>query len=235
VLHHVFARADAGVGSFFNDFQVSPDGATVFIADINVFGNRPALVVFDVATRTARRLLQGDASVKEQEWLIRAPGRDMLILGGLLTLRPAVDSIALDARGEWLYYGPMAHTSLFRIRTADLLDRTLSAPELAKRVEKYGDKPLSDGLSMDAEDNVYVTDVEHRGIARIAPDRTLHTLIKDDRVRWADGLSFGPDGWLYVADSAIQDHLFKSKSYIREHAPYFLWRFKPGPSGTPGQ
>ena len=235
LLHHVFSRADAGIGSFFNDFQVSPDGATVYIADIDIFGKHPALVVFDVATRTARRLLENDPSVKEQDWLIRAPGRDMLILGGLLTLRPAVDSIALDGRGEWLYYGPMAHTSLFRVRTADLLDRGLSRADLARRVETYADKPLTDGLSMDNDDNVYATDVEHRGIAVIAPDRTLKTLIKDDRVRWADGLSFGPDGWLYIADSAIQDHLFKSKGYIREHAPYFLWRFKPGPSGTPGQ
>jgi sugar lactone lactonase YvrE len=235
LLRHEFPSDDAGIGSFFNDFQVSPDGNTVYIADINVFGKRPAIVVFDVPTRTSRRLLQGHSSVKEQDWLIRAPGRDMLILGGLMALRPAVDSIALDHAGEWLYYGPMSHESLFRVRTADLLDRNLTAEQLGTRVELYAAKPQSDGLSMDDAGNIYLTDVEHRGVAVLGTDRKLQTLIKDPRIRWADGLSFGPDGWLYIADSAIQDQLFKSKATIRKNSPYFLWRFKPGPVGTPGQ
>src|SRR5262249_55421512 len=150
-------------------------------------------------------------------------------------LRPGVDSIALDARGEWLYYGPMTHESLFRVRTADLRDPALSQAQLGAKVEKYADKPLSDGMSMDDADDVYVTDVEHRGIAVIPPDRSLRTLVKDDRIRWADGLSWGPDGWLYFTDSAIQDQLLKMPSYVRAHAPYFLWRVKPGGTGTPGQ
>lgn len=235
LLRHEFPSDAAGIGSFFNDFQVSPDGNTVYIADINIFGKRPAIVVFDVATRASRRLLQGHASVKEQSWLIRAPGRDMLILGGLMALRPAVDSIALDHAGEWLYYGPMCHENLFRVRTADLLDRNLTAEQLGSKVEVYAAKPQSDGLSMDDDGNVYITDVEHRGVAVIGSDRKLQTLVKDPRIRWADGLSFGPDGWLYIADSAIQDQLFKSKATIRKNSPYFIWRFKPGAVGTPGQ
>lgn len=235
IVHHEFVRADAGLGSFFNDFQVSPDGETVYIADCNIFGKHPALVVFDVGTRTARRVLEGSASVKEQEWLIRAPGRDMLLLRGLLALRPGVDSIALDAPGEWLYYGPMAHEKLFRVRTIGLRDRQLSTRQLAERVEAYADKPLSDGMTIDDAGTLYVTDVEHRGIATIGPDRALRTLVKDERIRWADGLSWGPDGWLYLSDSAIQDQLFKSQGFIRDHAPYFLWRLKPGAVGRPGQ
>ncbi|MEO8504636.1 MAG: L-dopachrome tautomerase-related protein [Acidobacteriota bacterium] len=235
LLRHEFSSADAGIGSFFNDFQVSPDGRTVYIADINIFGKRPALVVFDVATGSARRLLQGQPSVTAGDWLIRAPGRDMLLLGGLLALRPGLDSIALDANGEWLYYGAMCNENLFRIKTRDLLDQGLTAEQLGQRVELYAAKPQTDGLSMDLDGNVYLTDPEHRGVAVLGTDRKLSTLIKDPRIRWADGLSFGPEGWLYIADSAIQDHLFKSKAYIRAHAPYFLWRVKPGPAGTPGQ
>jgi len=37
----------------------------------------------------------------------------------------------------------------------------------------------------------------------LAPDRTLRTLGKDPKLRWPDGLSFGPDGWLYVSCSAL--------------------------------
>jgi sugar lactone lactonase YvrE len=235
VLHHEFSRGDAGIGSFFNDLEVSPDGSTVYIADCNIFGRHPAIVVFDVKTETTRRLLEGHPSVQPQDWLIRAPGRDMIVLRGLLALRPGVDSIALDARGEWLYYGPMSHDSLFRVRTADLRDPALSQAQLAARVERYSDKPLSDGMSMDDAGNVYVTDVEHRGIAEVSADRALHTLVKDDRIRWADGLSWGPDGWLYFTDSAIQDQLLELPSHIRSRAPYFIWRVRPGTIGTPGQ
>jgi hypothetical protein len=63
----------------------------------------------------------------------------------------------------------------------------------------------------------------------------LTTLIKDPRLRWPDGLSFGPDHWLYVSDSALQDVMFKSKKYIRSKAPYYIFRFKPGPRGIAGQ
>ena len=90
-----------------------------------------------------------------------------------------------------------------RIRTRDLLDESLSPAELGNRVEKIGQKPLSDGLSADVENNIYITDVEHCGIARMAPDGTLQTLIKDKRVLWADGLSFGPDNYIYLTDSNI--------------------------------
>ena len=154
---------------------------------------------------------------------------------GLFVVKPAVDSIALDRDGRWLYYGPMAHESMFRVRTKDLNDRSLTPQELGQKVEIFGPKPLSDGLSMDLENNIYITDVEHGAILKLGPDKNLKTLIKDSRLRWPDGLSFGPENWLYVSDSALQDVMFKSKRYIRSKAPYFIFKFKPGPRGIAGQ
>ena len=49
------------------------------------------------------------------------------------------------------------------------------------------------------------------------------------------GFSFGPDGWLYVTCSSLQHVLFISKDHMRAHAPYQIFRFKPGPQGVPGQ
>ena len=70
---------------------------------------------------------------------------------------------------------------------------------------------------------------------RVGPNRTLETLIRTPRIRWADALSFGPDGWLYIADSAIPDQVLRSKRHIREAGPYFIYRFRPGVEGVPGQ
>jgi sugar lactone lactonase YvrE len=102
-----------------------------------------------------------------------------------------------------------------------------------------GQKPLSDGMSADFANNIYITDVEHHGIARMAPDGTLQTLIKDKRVLWADGISFGPDDYVYFTDSELPHILTDFMTpppieQIIENAPYHIFRFKSDISGVPG-
>ncbi len=223
----------AGFPSMLNDFQVAPDGNTIFIAETSPILQRPALIVYDVAQRRSRRLLDGHASVATGDYVIQAPGRDMVIYG-LATLRIAVDSIALDQRGEWLYYGPVTGDRLFRIRARDLTDPSLTPEALAARVEDFAAKTLSDGLTMDAQDNIYLSDMEHSAVLRLGQDRQLTTLIKDPRLRWPDGFSFGPDGWLYVTASSLQNVLFVPAAEMRAHAPYQIFRFRPGVAGQPG-
>jgi sugar lactone lactonase YvrE len=117
---------------------------------------------------------------------------------------------------------------MFRIATADLRNPALSAELLAGRVQDYGPKTMSDGLSSDDADNVYVTDPEHSAVLILKPDRTLATLVKDAKLRWPDGLSFGPAGWLYVTCSSLQHVLFVAPGHQAAHAPYHVFRFKPG-------
>ena len=235
VKRYDFPSEIAGFGSFLNDLQIDPAGQKIYIADTSTLAKKPAIIIYDTEQNTARRVLENHPSVVEQDWIINAGGHKMVLGWGLFVVKPAVDSIALDRNGEWLYYGPMAHESMFRVRTKDLNNRSLSSEELGSKVEKFGPKPLSDGLSMDLADNIYITDVEHGAILKLGSDRKLATLIKDARLRWPDGLSFGPDNWLYISDSALQDVMFKSKKYIRSKAPYYIFKFKPGPSGIAGQ
>ena len=157
-----------------------------------------------------------------------------MVLFGFYTLRIGVDSITLDDRGEWLYYGPFSGDRLYRVATRDLNDASLSAGALAAKVEDFAAKTISDGLSIDQADGVYVSDPEHSAILRLGPDRRLVTLLKDPRLRWPDGFSWGPDGWLYVTCSSLQHVIFKSARHIREHAPYQVFRFRPGTAGVPG-
>jgi len=179
--------------------------------------------------------LERHPSVSDEPYLITARGKEMILLGGLYAMHPALDSIGLDAAGEWLYYGAMSHTRMYRVRTADLLNEAIEPDELASRVEDFGPKPQSDGISLDVDGNVYITDVEHGVLARLGQDRVLTTLIRDDRFRWLDGLSFGPDGWLYMTDSALPEIMMKSRGHVRRSAPYYIWRFRPGSQGVPGR
>jgi sugar lactone lactonase YvrE len=229
-----FPSSVAGFLSMLNDFQVDPRGEKIYIAETSPILQRPALVVYDVAQQTSRRVLQGHPSVRAGNYLIQTPERTMRILG-LLPLRIGVDSITLDDRGEWLYYGPFSGDRLYRIRTRDLNDASLTAEALATRVEDFGPKTISDGLSIDGRDTVYVSDPEHGAVLTLGQDRKLRTLLKDPtQLRWPDGFSFGPDGWLYVTCSALQHVMFRRAATIRGHAPYHVFRFKPGVAGVPG-
>jgi sugar lactone lactonase YvrE len=229
-----FPSGVAGLLSMLNDFQVDPAGEHIYIAEASPIAGTPAVIVYDVAARTSRRLLDGHRSVRTEDYRIQAPGRDMTLLG-LYTLRIGIDTIALDRRGEWLYYGPVTGGTLYRVRTADLNDASLSPEALGARVEAFAPKPISDGASSDDQGRIYLTDPEHSAVLAVEPDRRLRTLVKDPKLRWPDGLSFGPDGWLYVTCSALQDVLFRSAASRDAHAPYQIWRFKPGGTAAPGQ
>jgi len=232
---HEFRPEIAPVGSLLQDLQISADGETVFVADGSLWRKRPAIIVYDIATRDARRVLESHVSVSAQNYLIRNPSRDMSFLGGLVTLKTGVDGIALDAENEWLYFAAMNHGGLFRVPVRDLRNPVLAARQLESAVERYSDKPLSDGLSSDLSGNIYITDIEHGSVLLVDGNNELHTVIKSGKIRWADGLSFGPDGWLYLADSALSEQILRTTDQITAAGPYSIFRFQPGFSGIPGQ
>ncbi len=228
-----FPSSVAGMLSMLNDFQVDPPGRRIYIAETSLFGRRPALIVYDIENRTARRVLERHPSVMPKDYLMNAAGRDMTLFG-FVTLKLGVDSIALDKQGRWLYYAPVSDDRMYRIATKDLNDERLDSAALGAKVEIWGRKTLSDGITMDVDDGIYLSDMEHSAIVELRPDHKLVTLLKDARLRWPDGFSFGPDGWLYVTCSALHQVILKSQFEILGHAPYQIFRFKPGAAGVAG-
>ena len=225
----------APIGSFLQDLQVSTDGEWIYIADVGFWAKRPALVVYNTRTQKSWRVLNRHESVYPQNILIRSQIRDMAFFGGLLEMKTGVDGIALSRDNQWLYFAAMNHDTLYRVPTDVLQQPDVDDASVEEQLEPVGKKPLNDGLSIDDQNNVYITDIEHQAVVRMAPDGKLTTIVKDDRIRWADGLAFGPDGWLYLADSAIPRIVLQNADYHREHAPYYIWRFQPGTKGAPGQ
>ena len=234
VIHdHRLPEEMAPAGSFLQDLQVSADGRTVIIADASFWRKHPAIIVYDTESATARRVLESHPSVAAEKYVITHGDREMRFFGGLVALRGGIDGIALGS--EWLYYGALSGSSLYRVRLRDLRNVELPPAQLAKRVEEYSAKPLSDGLSIDIEGNVYVTDVEHNAIFVVGAAREPRTLLRSAHIRWPDAMSFGPDGWLYVADSALQEVVLRSQENIQANSPYRIFRFRPGVDGVPGQ
>jgi hypothetical protein len=88
---------------------------------------------------------------------------------------------------------------------------------------------------MDVAGNIYLTGIEDGSINVIDSTRTMRTYAKHPLMRWPDGLSFGPGGWLYIADSDIPDVMMQSKSHIQSSAPFYIFRVKGLGLGVAGQ
>jgi hypothetical protein len=231
--HYEFSSDIAGIGSHLNDFQVSQDGSTIYIANASILALNPSIIVYNTRNKTAREVLLEHESVNADFYVPNVEGEKMLIFG-VFAIRPGVDSIALDRNEEWLYLAPVTDEYLHRIRTSDLNNLSLNPEQLAQKVERFGKKTMSDGITTDNAGNIYLSDIEHSAIVKMKPNASLETLIKDSKLRWPDGFSFGPDGWLYVTSSALQDVIGKTDAYIAEHRPYQIFRVKTDTTTTAG-
>jgi sugar lactone lactonase YvrE len=178
-----------------------------------------------IASGSTRRVLEKHASVAAEDYVITSNDRRMAFLGGIVALRGGVTGLAID--DSWVYYGALSGSGLYRIPLAALRERGFSQDELEASVERYASKPLSDGLGIDAAGNVYVTDVEHNAISIVGPDKKSRTLIRSTSLRWPEGIAMGPDGWVYVTDSALSELVLRSSESIAAEGPFSLFRFRP--------
>ena len=207
-LHRVLPLTSPAIlaGSNLNDLEIDPERAFVFVSD-PAGGADAALIVVDVTTGLSRRVLQGHPSV------VPVTGLELLIDGRKLESKRldgsfadpmgAVRPFALDRRGEWLYFGPLRSTKLYRVKTEHLRNAALAPDKLAGLVEEYCAKPICAGISIDSKGNIYVSDLASNAIGMIAAgSRQYRVLVTDPRLIWPDGLCFGADGRLHFFTNA---------------------------------
>lgn len=221
-----FSRAEFALGSHANDFQISHDGRFIIISDASILAKNPALVVYDIENERARRVLEQDESVLAGKFEPIVQGRRMTLFG-VFTVNPGVDGLVLDQKNEYLYYASISADQLYRIPYKALIDSEVSVTELAAQVEAVGEKTMTDGMAMDAQGNVYLSDLEHSAIIRKTPTGELQTLLKSASIRWPDGFSFGPQGNLYFTCSSLHQVIGMSRDEIAAKGPYQIYRLKP--------
>lgn len=224
-------------GSFLNDLAIDAERRVAYIAD-PASGADAALLVVDLATQEVRRVLQGHPSLTPEDIDLVIDGNPVRIKqedGREIRPRVGVNPIALDAASDWLYFGPMHGLAMYRLRTSDLRDPGLSADDLGQRVQRWADKPISDGISIDTAGNLYLGELSANGIGVITPDRRYRMLVKDPRLSWVDAFSFGPDGYLYTVANQLHRTAVLNAGEDITRPPYLILRMRPLADGIPGR
>ena len=208
---YCFPREVAGFGSMLNDFNISPDGEYIYMADTSILGASPALIVFDVQRRHAHRLLSAEPALMGRSAFLHVKGHRIGLFGPL-GMRINVDSLALSRDGASLYFSPLTGTDLLCMSTADIHTAlqqhpssfTLPSSAINSSLVRVvlQDKPATDGISTDHLGNVWMTALEHSSIALArrdradtspcAPLKTHNVITNTDLLQWPDGFSFGP-------------------------------------------
>jgi sugar lactone lactonase YvrE len=216
-----FDETVAPQGSYLNDVRFSPDGRHAYLTDAGVKG---ALVVVDLQTGKARRVLDGHPSTQpEKDVVVKTDGRELRRPDGR-GVEFAADSIALSPDGRTLYWKALTGRTLYRIATAVLDDARLSEQALASRVERAAQTEPTDGLWIDGRGRMYLSAIEQDAV-HVRDGNRIATLVQDKRLRWPDTFSQGPDGSVYVTSSRIQDmSWFKPENGPRLDTQ--LWRIE---------
>jgi hypothetical protein len=189
--------------------RIYPFDATValpgsYVDDIRFHGNhayltdagRAGLIVLDLDTGSARRVLDGHPSVT-------APSDRPIELDGQVVRTPDgaplkvnSDPLEVSVDGQYLLYaslqGPWS-----RVGTQWLDDPTLSAADLASHVEPWADLPPVGGTTMGPDGTLYFTELATNSLKSRAPDGTISTLVQDARLHWVDAPTIA-DGALWL-------------------------------------
>lgn len=242
---HYLGQPAVVPGSFLTDLAVDPNFPFVYLSD-PANGSDAALVVLDRTTGLARRVLQGHPSVVPDPTIKSESTRNGIgskRLDGVQTVpHGGVDPIALDRKGEWLYFAPLRSNKLYRIKTDLLRSPDLSADKLAQGVQTYADKPPATSITIDNKGNIYVGDIEGRAIGVIDADKHAYrVLTSDPRLIAPDGLCFGTDGKLYffsrsqfaaqATSPAPSGTLSTAGSSVAQHSLYRMRPLAPGRVG----
>ena len=218
-----FDARTAPTGSYLNDVRVDAAQATAYLTDSNL----GALVVVDLATGEARRVLDAHPSTAPDTSYVLRPGGRPLDGPDGTPVRIASDGLALSPDDAFLYYHALTGTHLYRVPTAALAATAAAPATLGAGVEDLGPTVATDGMIMDAKGRLYHSAIERDAVVRRLPDGRLETVVEDARLKWPDSFALAADDMLYVTTSQI--HLmpqYNDGQSLRTE-PYRVFRLDP--------
>ena len=217
-------------GSYLNDVRFSPDDKWAYLTDSGTTGS---LVVIDLSSGNARRVLAGDPSTQPDKSVEVTYGGKVLRKPDGMGVAFSADGLAISPDGKTVYWQAIKGKTLYSLPAADLQNAVTdpsSERDLPSKVTTVGENGPADGLIISRHDGkMYVTgpetdSVRVRNLAK--PGSKLSTVLTDKRLVWPDTFAEGPDGTIYFSTSHIPDsRMFKVGA--PPALPTELWSFKP--------
>lgn len=230
-LHRVIylAKPIIADNSFLNDFAIDHKNDAIYIADTGI----ESIIAVNLKTGQARRLLAGSKFTKAEE--LNMVIDDKLVEMNGKPARLGINPITIDSQNEYLYWGAMSGSAVYRIKTDDLNDLSLTDSMLAERIEYYGEKPVSDGITIDDVGNVYITSITDDSIGFTQPDGSYKTLFQQDTLSWPDGFAVGPDNYIYVTVNELHRSPGLNNGQNNSKGEFKVMRFKAISEAQPGR
>ena len=198
--------------SYLNDIRID-ENKWAYITD----SNEGALIVVNLATGDARRILGNDPRTKSENRIIIVDNQPYRDQNGKY---PEVHAsgIALTPDKTELYWRPLTGTSLYKINTS-WLQQSYSDEEIGRNIVTLASYlPPSDGMIFAPDGKLYFTSPEDHGIRVYDKDHGSRLIKKSDDFQWPDSFSISPDGYLYVTTS--------QRNIVHPTLPYRILRFR---------
>ena len=216
---YTFDQTVAPQGAYLNDIRFTPDGQRVVITNS---GQPGCLIVLDVPSGQARRVLDGHPSTQFQKDVVVTVGGRPLRRPDGETAQFSADGIAIDGKGEYVYWQATTGKTMFRAPLEKLFG-TQAAAQQNEAVETFAQTFIADGYWMSRNGTLFLTSCSDNSVKRMMPDKTFAVLVKDPRLLWPDSMAEGPDGAIYVTASHIPEMKSWQGAGVKQSQ---LFRFK---------
>ncbi len=157
--------------SFLQDFFIDEKRNRIVIADMTLQDSlnpiAPAFIVIDKTTGEAKRMAQPHESFMPD------------FEGG-----SALNPIVFEPESDWIYFGAMHSKKLYRAPAANFDNEE----KLIHSIESFGEKSYCDGIAVDKNQNVYITNVEDQAIGVTNKNGFKNIAMLPEGQVWPDGL-----------------------------------------------
>ena len=195
-----FDQTVAPQGTYLNDIRFTADGRAAIITNS---GQPGSLIVLDVASGVARRVLDNHPSTQFRQNLVTTvDGRPLLMLDGQ---PPHFSADGLVVDNQYAYWQATTGTELYRIPLLVLLNPTIPPALLAGYVQPVTQTFIADGYLLTRGGSFYLTSATDNAVKQLLPGNQITTVVQDPRLLWPDSMAEGPDGSIYVTASHIPE------------------------------
>lgn len=213
--------------SFLNDIVVDDVDEVIYITDSGNRGGSPVpagIIVYDIATNTARRVLSNDPTVQDDPDLWLKVDGEEVFSGSRLAV--GINGITLSPDRQTVYWSVTTGDAIYSAPAAMLRDASATPEEVSAAVSA----PMrvgggSDGIATDPSGRLWITNLTLSRVEVLEAGATdTRVLFEGPDFIWPDSLANDFDGGMLLSTNHL-NHAFGGVMRYDGDAPNFrVWR-----------